>query len=220
MNKLYREKKAALKDSKSNKIVAKYGGQQYMADAPPKELLYAQTEQYVEYDRSGGVVKGNEKATATSKYEEDVLTHNHTAVWGSFYDTKTMRWGYADDHSTTRNSYSTGEAGKRARAIAAATSGAGGAGEGDRADADAPAAGGGALPHRMLFGMNEELGETPLDEAKVKAAMVAARERDAVATSDDRKRKYNSMTADDTSAEAMEAYYRSKARADDPMANF
>ena len=68
--------------------------------------------------------------------------------------------------------------------------------------------------------MNEELGETPLDEAKVKAAMAAAKERDAAATSDDRKRKYNSMAADDTSAEAMEAYYRSKARADDPMANF
>ena len=33
------------------------------------------------------------------------------------------------------------------------------------------------------------------------------------------KRKYNSMTSDAVDAEAMEAYYRNKSRADDPMAN-
>lgn len=39
--------------------------------------------------------------------------------------------------------------------------------------------------------------------------------------SDDRKRKYNSMgEGGEVTAEVMEAYYRSKGRSDDPMANF
>ncbi|EOD41716.1 hypothetical protein EMIHUDRAFT_414359, partial [Emiliania huxleyi CCMP1516] len=119
MNKIYREKKEKLKDTRSNKILEKYGGQQHLA-APPKELLFAQTEDYVEYDRSGGLRAGKEKAVAKSRYEEDVLEQNHLAVWGSHFDTTTFRWGYADDHSTLRNSYSTGAAGRRAREMAAA----------------------------------------------------------------------------------------------------
>lgn len=47
-------------------------------DAPPRELLLAQTEDYVEYSRHGAVLKGQEKAVARSKYEEDVLINNHT----------------------------------------------------------------------------------------------------------------------------------------------
>lgn len=46
-------------------------------DAPPRELLLAQTEDYVEYSRHGAVLKGLEKAVARSKYEEDVLINNH-----------------------------------------------------------------------------------------------------------------------------------------------
>ena len=82
MNRLYKQKKESLKTTKVNKVLDKYGGQEHM-DAPPKELLYAQTEQYIEYDRTGNVRKGQERAVATSKYEEDVHAHNHTAVWGS-----------------------------------------------------------------------------------------------------------------------------------------
>lgn len=47
-------------------------------NAPPRELLLAQTEDYVEYSRHGAVLKGLEKAVARSKYEEDVLINNHT----------------------------------------------------------------------------------------------------------------------------------------------
>lgn len=54
-----------------------YGGQEHL-DAPPRELLLAQTEEYVEYSRHGVVLKGQEKAVACSKYEEDVLINNHT----------------------------------------------------------------------------------------------------------------------------------------------
>lgn len=54
-----------------------YGGEKHL-DAPPRELLLAQTEDYVEYSRHGAVLKGLEKAVARSKYEEDVLINNHT----------------------------------------------------------------------------------------------------------------------------------------------
>ena len=37
---------------------------------------------------------------------------------------------------------------------------------------------------------------------------------------DERKRKYNSFAEDKVTAEDMEAYHRSKLRADDPMANY
>lgn len=54
-----------------------YGGEEHL-DAPPRELLLAQTEEYVEYSRHGAVLKGQDKAVACSKYEEDVLINNHT----------------------------------------------------------------------------------------------------------------------------------------------
>lgn len=54
-----------------------YGGEEHL-DAPPRELLLAQTEDYLEYSRHGAVLKGLEKAVARSKYEEDVLINNHT----------------------------------------------------------------------------------------------------------------------------------------------
>ena len=234
MNKIFREKKEKLAASKSNKILEKYGGAEHM-EAPPKELLLAQTESYVEYDRSGAVVAGQEKAIAKSKYVEDILTHNHTAVWGSFFDRATFRWGYADDHSTMRNSYSTGAAGLRARAAAAAALTAGSApdsrSEAAAAALAAAAAGGGsscadagggskAPPTKQLYGLAEDLGEHALDEAKVKAAIAREKKRGSEVERDDRKRKYNSAQADDMGAEEMEAYHRTKLRADDPMANY
>ena len=52
------------------------------------------------------------QAVAKSKYEESVFPSNHTSVWGSFFDTRSMRWGFACCHSLTFKSYCTGEAGK------------------------------------------------------------------------------------------------------------
>ena len=222
MNRIYREKKEKLKSTRSNTILDKYGGQEHM-EAPPKELLFAQSESYVEYDRSGGVLQGQEKVVARSKYEEDVYTHNHNEIWGSFFDRATFRWGYADDHSTLRNSYSTGAAGRRAREMAAAalkqppSNGSAAASQQAGQLADKSSA---ALEQRALYGTGEVLGDAPLDQDKLKAAMaaeVARREQGAPAV-DDRKRKYNSMQAEEVTAETMEAYYRSKARAEDPMA--
>ena len=55
---------------------SQYGGEEHL-DAPPRELLLAQTEDYVEYSRHGAVLKGQDKAVARSKYEEDVVINNH-----------------------------------------------------------------------------------------------------------------------------------------------
>ena len=219
MNKIFREKKEKLAASKSNKILEKYGGAEHM-EAPPKELLLAQTESYVEYDRSGAVVAGQEKAIAKSKYVEDILTHNHTAVWGSFFDRATFRWGYADDHSTMRNSYSTGAAGREANDAAAA-------GLVDvrqqRAMLEAKPADQRAAPLAIkadLYGDDAATGAA-LDEDKLREAMKrqAAADKAPAGDDDDRKRTYNSMKSTDVTVEDIEAYRRTRQKADDPMAN-
>lgn len=125
----YQKKKEELKDTTKSSILSKYGGEEYLEKAP-KELLQGQTEEYVEFSRTGQVVKGKEKAAARSKYPEDgelccilsscllvvdtvliVFVNNHTAVWGSWFDPATGHWGFACCHSFTHLSYCTGLAG-------------------------------------------------------------------------------------------------------------
>lgn len=96
----------------------------------PKELLGGQTEDYVEYSRTGEVVKGRERAKAVSKYDEDgtypsldslqvslcsfsdstVFPGNHTSTWGSYYAAQSGLWGFACCHSHTIKSYCAGKA--------------------------------------------------------------------------------------------------------------
>ncbi len=89
-------------------ILDKYGGIEHL-EAPPKELLLAQTEDYVEYSRQGKIIKGGEARKVRSQYEEDVYENNHTSVWGSFW--RDGQWGYKCCHSFVKNSYCTGEKG-------------------------------------------------------------------------------------------------------------
>ena len=77
MHKEFKVKKDDFKSEQQQSVLEKYGGEEHL-DAPPKELLLAQTEQYVEYSRLGNVTKGQERAVAKSKYEEDVYINNHT----------------------------------------------------------------------------------------------------------------------------------------------
>nr|CAB3266370.1 zinc finger protein (CCHC)-12 [Phallusia mammillata] len=109
LQKTFEVKKDDFKHTQRDSILEKYGGIEHL-NAPPKELLLAQTEHYVEYNRHGTVVKGQEKAKAKSKYTEDNYINNHTSVWGSFW--KNGSWGYACCHSVIKHSYCTGEAGK------------------------------------------------------------------------------------------------------------
>lgn len=103
-------KKEDIKDTIKENILSKYGGKEYL-EAPPKELIFAQTEDYVEYSRTGKVIKGEKRAPIKSIYKEDVYINNHTAVWGSYW--KGGRWGYKCCNSLIKNSYCTGTMGKK-----------------------------------------------------------------------------------------------------------
>ncbi|WFD25068.1 mRNA splicing protein [Malassezia nana] len=94
-------------------ILERYGGVEHL-DAMPRELRAGQTEAYVEYSRTGEVIRGPERIKPRSRYEEDVYENNHTSVWGSWYDMARGVWGYACCHNTLPRSYCTGEAGKEA----------------------------------------------------------------------------------------------------------
>ncbi|KAJ8661785.1 hypothetical protein O0I10_002593 [Lichtheimia ornata] len=115
LHKEYESKKDKVRDSTQKSILARYGGEEHLA-APPKELLMAQNENYVEYSRTGRIIKGQERAKARSKYEEDVFIQNHTSVWGSYW--ADGKWGYKCCRSFVYNSYCTGVAGVEAQKAA------------------------------------------------------------------------------------------------------
>ncbi|CAD5227680.1 unnamed protein product [Bursaphelenchus okinawaensis] len=104
----FEKESSGTKNEVKNKLLEKYGGEEHLK-APPKELLLAQTENYVEYNRKGNLIKGVERAPVKSKYEEDVYPGNHTSVFGSWY--KEGKWGYKCCHSLMKNSYCLGEKG-------------------------------------------------------------------------------------------------------------
>lgn len=112
----YDKKRDELKDKARDSIINRYGGEEHL-DAPPPSLLLAQTEQYVEYSRYGKIIKGQDRQIIRSKYEEDVYPNNHISVWGSYWHAG--KWGYKCCHSFLKNSYCTGNAGKKTAEAAA-----------------------------------------------------------------------------------------------------
>lgn len=107
------DKKDAMKESTSSSMLEKYGGQEYLKKVP-KELVAGQDENYVEYSRTGQIVKGQERAKVKSKYDEDVYPGNHSSVWGSWYDKDSRQWGYSCCHSLMHQSYCVGKLGAAA----------------------------------------------------------------------------------------------------------
>ncbi|KAK5053163.1 hypothetical protein LTR84_002137 [Exophiala bonariae] len=106
------EKKASARKA----LLDKYGGSEHLPQNESVKRLsklnaVRASERYVEYDAQGHV-KGLPVQKARSKYAEDVFTNNHSSVWGSWW--RNFTWGYACCHSTVKNSYCTGDAGKRA----------------------------------------------------------------------------------------------------------
>jgi pre-mRNA-processing factor SLU7 len=57
MKKQYEEKNKDIKESVTNSLKAKYGGEG-LTVSMPKELLYGETEAFVEYTRDGRVLRG------------------------------------------------------------------------------------------------------------------------------------------------------------------
>ncbi|KAI9793574.1 MAG: mRNA splicing protein [Piccolia ochrophora] len=190
------EEAEAKKEAQRKALMEKYGGEQHLQAAPTRDMAVTESERYVEYDEKG-LIKGAPKIAAKSKYPEDVLIHNHTAVWGSWW--RNFQWGYACCHSTVKNSYCTGEEGKRAFEQAEGMR-LGGALEGaaDGEEVDGDAARGNAV----------EGVERP-------------RSGDGSPTTDTvaKKRTLEEMKGGVTEEE-LESYRRKRTVADDPMAAF
>ncbi|EDQ87206.1 uncharacterized protein MONBRDRAFT_37998 [Monosiga brevicollis MX1] len=236
LHKAFEQKKQQFGEQQRQSILEKYGGAEHLK-APPKELLMAQTEHYVEYSQSGRVIKGNEKAKVQSKYEEDVYPGNHTSVWGSYWSRG--RWGYACCHATEKQSYCTGAEGRAARAAdptqllklrgqAAEQA----QGEGEEA-ADGKPVETLLEQHRKSNkgkrSKDEAAAEDDDDEAREKRIKEymekhrkQEREADRLMSMDERSRPFNSMKESEhkMSEEEMEAYHRTRVHADDPMAAF
>lgn len=183
------------KETKRKALLDKYGGQDKFNDDTLRKTGITENERYVEYDERGRI-KGAPKVVGKSKYPEDVHINNHTSVWGSWWANFT--WGYACCHSTVKNSYCTGSAGKEAFEAA----------------------------ERMRIGADvQDVQEIPTEVAQIEEKALErhvpnATGRDSKAKRDDtRKRTLEEMTGGVTEAE-MEEYRRKKQLAADPMASY
>ncbi|KAI1176387.1 putative mRNA splicing protein [Nemania sp. FL0916] len=168
----------------------KYGGgdESTMMPSALRNVLVTESEQFVEYDEAG-LIKGAPTTIARSKYAEDVFTNNHTSVWGSWWSN--FKWGYACCHSSIKNSYCTGEEGKKAWENA----------ERQRTGAglieDAPA------PEETRDDNQENTAQEEAEPPKQTA----------------KKRTMEEMMGGVTEAE-MDEYRRKRTAADDPMAKY
>uniref|UniRef100_A0A8C7ZWD7 Pre-mRNA-splicing factor SLU7 n=1 Tax=Oryzias sinensis TaxID=183150 RepID=A0A8C7ZWD7_9TELE len=209
LHRSFRVKKEDFKEEQRESILEKYGGQEHL-DAPPRELLLAQTEDYVEYSRHGAVLKGLEKAVARSKYEEDVLINNHTCIWGSYW--KDGFWGYKCCHSMIKQSYCTGDTGFKTDVKRQLI----------RKEKKKKKKN---KKNKKRASDSSDSEDEEKKKEKLKKALDAEDKRvkqvDAIMQLDERKRPYNSLyEVKAPTEEEMEAFRMKRIRPDDPMASF
>mmetsp|Transcript_1021 Transcript_1021/g.1652 ORF Transcript_1021/g.1652 Transcript_1021/m.1652 type:complete len:544 (+) Transcript_1021:212-1843(+) len=214
----FKAKKETLNNVSKEDIMTRYGD---AGEKLPEDLLLLQgTEKYVEYDRLGRVVKGQENQVR-SRYEEDVHPGNHTSVWGSWWGDG--QWGYACCHQCVKNSYCTGKAGEKAVADVEAQMIANVVQKAANADADLQRRKdetklAGYKPPVDVWG--SDTADVPLDDSKVKEALAKLEkaEREALASATD-KRKYHSLDAmaEQVTPEEMEAWRIKRSRVEDPV---
>jgi len=223
----FKQKKAELKDTSKISILAKYGGAKYLQTAP-KELLQGQTEDYVEYSRTGQVIKGRERVKARSKYPEDVFINNHTNVWGSWYDPSSGTWGYACCHSTIHVSYCSGQEGIEAANASSArnllASGSGSA-QAEQTRSLAESASAREATERVEQNYSKKRvgeGDVRLDEDRLSRALQDEKKRKARGEEDDDRsgKKRKAVGSHDVTEEELEAYRMSRRITEDPMANY
>ncbi|KAM0966636.1 hypothetical protein ACFX2J_022177 [Malus domestica] len=206
--KVIKEKfKSQIKDA----IMEKYGNAA-TEEQLLKELLLGQSENQVEYDRAGRVVRGMETSLPKSKYEEDVYINNHTSVWGSWW--KDHQWGYKCCKQTIRNSYCTGVAGVEAAVAAADLMNANIARKVASEEKPAP-----TEEKRVATWGTDIPDDLVLDQKKLDDALKKEDERK-TEEKDERKRKYNVKWDDKVTPGEMEAYRKKKIHHDDPMKDF
>lgn len=110
----FNSKKSSVQNTFKANLMERYGQQQCVSNETEMELLYGQSESYREFGADGRVIKGQQELIPSSKYEEDKHPGNHSAVWGSWFDLKTLKWGYACCRCTTFHAYCTGNEGIKA----------------------------------------------------------------------------------------------------------
>merc|ERR1711899_376742 len=225
LKKEYVQKKDTLKEKAKNTILEKYGGEEHLNNAPPRELIYAQSERYVEYSRTGEVVKGEEASMTKTKYEEDIHPGNHTSVWGSFWHEG--KWGFKCCYSFEKRSYCTGASGRDdfessiSNKAAAFERKSESKIEIENSEKDDD-----KQKHKKKKKKKDKKKHDEEDfETQVAKAMEKQRreEENAENVKDDRKRSYNSLSGgfDKELTEAeIEAFKRRRVREDDPMAGF
>ena len=99
-------------DKDQKHLEDRYGGKEHLNNHAIQLALEA-TDYYAEYDVDGTVKKPiAKKEFGQSRYQEDVIELNHQSVWGSWWN-KTLGWGYACCHATTRNQRCLMEKGKK-----------------------------------------------------------------------------------------------------------
>jgi pre-mRNA-processing factor SLU7 len=94
LHKEYEQKKSVVNQTIKQNILQKYGGEEHL-QRPEEQANLEQSETFIEYDRSGRVIRGTDIVVAKSRYEEDNYTKyagGHTSVWGSYYDKQEQRW--------------------------------------------------------------------------------------------------------------------------------
>jgi pre-mRNA-processing factor SLU7 len=107
------EEAEAKRAARAAYLSSTYGNSALAPSASTKSLLTGSTSQYQEYDERGGIKGLSKPATnPTSKYPEDIHPGNHSSTFGSWWTN--FQWGYACCHSLVRNSYCTGEEGRKA----------------------------------------------------------------------------------------------------------
>ncbi|KAJ5594293.1 uncharacterized protein N7459_000501 [Penicillium hispanicum] len=111
LRKKEKEDSESKRQAQRKALLEKYGGGEHLQPTPLRDTMVVENERFVEYDESGAI-KGAPKKATKSKYPEDILINNHTSVWGSWWHE--FKWGYACCFSTVKNSYCTGEDGKKA----------------------------------------------------------------------------------------------------------
>jgi len=226
--KQFKAKKESLNANVKQAVRDKYGDAAAPQDGAlmPQELLLGQSEVYAEYDATGRLIKGVEKAVTRSRWEEDVYVGNHTSVWGSWWTAG--QWGYKCCHSTVKHSYCTGAAGihasqeaeqRMARNVAQVTQGRDGS-------ADAPPPSSMQQPLKTVTWGSDVAADIQLDPQRLAAAL-ARQERELQGDGqgrgagglDERKRGYNSLSEAAVTEEDMEAWRQKRSRGDDPLAD-
>lgn len=188
------EKKAAQKKA----LTDKYGSQDEITKKRPIAADVTSNERYVEYDERGKI-KGQPEKKEKSMYAEDVLINNHTSVWGSWW--RDFKWGYACCHSTVKNSFCTGEEGRKAM---------------EEADNFSR---GLALPSATESGNAKEIDKSEAwkEEEKQEEHVPNGVDKPEKQSIDESRRRLEEMKAGITEEE-MEKYRRERTNKNDPMA--